>query len=73
MEDLLKSLRGPVVDRPDLADQLEEDIRTGTIKWESLQPNQGMSNMTLQPIISLLKINRKHSGCSYTEQRVGLD
>ena len=33
MEDLLESLRGPVVDRPALADQLEEKIKTGKIKW----------------------------------------
>ena len=33
IKDLLKSLKGPVVDRPDLASQLEEKIKTGEIKW----------------------------------------
>ena len=36
MEDLLESLRGPVVDRPALADQLEEKIKTGKINWQFL-------------------------------------
>ena len=34
VKDLLKSLRGPVVDRPDLADDLESKIEVGELEWK---------------------------------------
>ena len=34
MEDLIKSLRGPIVGRTDLAEELEEKIENGEIKWQ---------------------------------------
>ena len=34
MKDLLDSLRGPVVDRADLADDLESKIKVGELEWK---------------------------------------
>ena len=33
LEDLLNSLKGPVVERADLANELEIKIKTGELKW----------------------------------------
>ena len=34
VKDLLKSLRGPVVGRADLADDLESKIEVGELEWK---------------------------------------
>ena len=34
MKDLLDSLRGPIVDRADLADDLESKIKVGELEWK---------------------------------------
>ena len=34
MKDLLQSLRGPVVDRADLANDLESKIKMGELEWK---------------------------------------